>query len=189
MEKILIATNNYGKVKEIKEILDKYELITLKDLNVNIDVEEDGETFEENSLKKAKEVFEKTRIPCIADDSGLCIDELNDWPGVYTARFIGDETTRRKRNLEIIEKMKKFQEEERKARFVCVVTYYNKGKKVVGRGELIGSIAREPRGNYGFGFDEIFELNNGKTLAELTLEEKNEISSRKMAIQEIKDKI
>ena len=189
MEKILIATNNYGKVKEIKEILDKYELLTLKELNIEIEVEENGKTFEENSLKKAKEIYEKTKIPCIADDSGLCIDKLDDWPGVYTARFIGGETTRRKRNLEIIEKMKNLKGEDRKARFVCVVTYYNNGKIVVGKGEIIGKISEEPRGDNGFGFDEIFELDNGKTLAELTLEEKNKISSRKIAIQEIKDKI
>ena len=189
MEKILIATNNYGKVKEIKEILDKYELLTLKDLNVNIEVEEDGKTFEENSLKKAKVIYEKTKIPCIADDSGLCIDKLDNWPGVYTARFIGDETTRRKRNLEIIEKMKNLQGEERKARFVCVVTYYNNGKIVVGKGEIIGKISENPRGDNGFGFDEIFELDNGKTLAELTLEEKNKISHRGNALAQIKDEL
>ena len=85
--------------------------------------------------------------------------------------------------------MKNLQGEERKARFVCVVTYYNNGKIVVGKGEIIGKISENPRGDNGFGFDEIFELDNGKTLAELTLEEKNKISSRKIAIQEIKDKI
>lgn len=84
MKEILIATNNSGKVKEIEEILSEYKLLTLKDLDLKIEVKEDGKTFEENSLKKAKEISEKTNLPCIADDSGLCIDALDGFPGVYT---------------------------------------------------------------------------------------------------------
>ena len=126
-------------------------------------------------------------MPCIADDSGLCIDELNGFPGVKTARYIGNEETRRKKNLELIEKLK--DKENKVARFVCVVTFYYKGKKEVGKGEIIGKIAESPRGENGFGFDEIFELESGKTLAELSLEEKNKISSRKIAIENLKDKL
>lgn len=187
MKEILIATNNYGKVKEIEEILKGYKLLTLKDLGLKIEVKEDGKTFEENSLKKAKEISDKTGMPCIADDSGLCIDELDGFPGVNTARYIGNEETRRKKNLELIEKLK--DKENKVARFVCVVTFYYKGKKEVGKGEIIGKIAESPRGENGFGFDEIFELESGKTLAELSLEEKNKISSRKIAIENLKDKL
>ena len=187
MKEILIATNNYGKVKEIEEILKGYKLFTLKDLGLKIEVKEDGKTFEENSLKKAKEISDKTGMPCIADDSGLCIDELDGFPGVNTARYIGNEETIRQKNLELIEKLK--DKENKVARFVCVVTFYYKGKKEVGKGEIIGKIAESPRGENGFGFDEIFELESGKTLAELSLEEKNKISSRKIAIENLKDKL
>ena len=98
MKEILIATNNSGKVKEIEEILSEYKLLTLKDLDLKIEVKEDGKTFEENSLKKAKEISEKTNLPCIADDSGLCIDALDGFPGVYTARYIGGEETKKKKH-------------------------------------------------------------------------------------------
>lgn len=187
MKEILIATNNYGKVKEIEEILSEYKLLTLKDLGLKIEVEENGKTFEENSLKKAKEISLKTGMPCIADDSGLCIDALDGFPGVYTSRYIGGEETRRQKNLELIEKLK--DKENKTARFVCVVTFYYKGKKEVGKGEIIGKIAESARGENGFGFDEIFELENGKTLAELSLDEKNKISSRKIAIEDLKKKL
>ena len=184
MKEILIATNNSGKVKEIEEILSEYKLLTLKDLDLKIEVKEDGKTFEENSLKKAKEISEKTNLPCIADDSGLCIDALDGFPGVYTARYIGGEKTKKKRNLELIEKLK--DKENKTARFICVATFYYKGKKKIEKGEIIGKIADYPRGENGFGFDEIFELENGKTLAELSLEEKNKISSRKIALNKLK---
>lgn len=187
MKEILIATNNYGKVKEIEEILSEYKFLTLKDLGLKIEVEENGKTFEENSLKKAKEISLKTGMPCIADDSGLCIDALDGFPGVYTSRYIGGEETRRQKNLELIEKLK--DKENKAARFVCVVTFYYKGKKEVGKGEIIGKIAESARGENGFGFDEIFELENGKTLAELSLDEKNKISSRKIAIEDLKKKL
>ena len=89
MKEILIATNNKGKLEEIKEILNDYNLLSLKDIGCKVDVDEDGKTFEENAIKKAKEISEITNMPCIADDSGLCIDVLNGWPGVHTARFLG----------------------------------------------------------------------------------------------------
>ena len=106
MKKILIATNNQGKLKEIKEMLKDYEIISLKDIGCNIEVEEDQDTFEGNSKKKAKEIFEITNIPCIADDSGLCIDAFDGWPGVYTARFLGENATQEERNNAVLEKMK-----------------------------------------------------------------------------------
>lgn len=189
MKKILIATNNKGKVDEIKQILKEYELISLKDINCNIEVEENQDTFEGNSLKKAKEISEITNMPCIADDSGLCIEKFDGWPGVYSARFLGEDATPEERNDAILEKMKGLKEDERMAKFKCVITYYNDGTVITGIGETIGKIAEEPRGNNGFGFDPIFELENGKTYAELSEQEKNKISHRKKAIENFKKQL
>ena len=106
MEKIIVATNNEGKLKEIKEILDNYKLLSLKEVGMSIEVIEDGKTFKENALKKAKEVFKITNISCIADDSGLCIDIFDGWPGIKTARFLGENVAQKDRNKYILEKMK-----------------------------------------------------------------------------------
>ena len=189
MKKIVIATNNVGKVKEIKEILNDYELLTLKDVGCDIEVEEDTDTFEGNSLKKAKEISETLNMPCIADDSGLCIDIFDGWPGVYTARFLGENATQEDRNNAILEKMKNLKESERIARVICVMTYFENGKVIVGKGEIKGRISKEPRGDNGFGFDTIFELDNGKTYAELTGEEKNSLSHRKLALENLKKQL
>jgi len=189
MKKVLVATNNKGKLKEIKEILDDYELISLKDINCEIEVEEDGKTFEENAKKKAKEISIVTDMPCISDDSGLCIDIFNGWPGVNTARFLGENATQEERNKAIIEKMKGLEVEERKARVKCIISYYYEGRFVIGKGEILGKIVKEPRGENGFGFDEIFELENGRTLAELSDEEKNSISARKEALENLKKQL
>ena len=189
MKKVVIATNNEGKVKEIKEILKGFELLTLKDINCKIEVEEDEETFEGNSKKKAKEISELTNMPCIADDSGLCIEAFNGWPGVHTARFLGKEATDKQRNEAILERMKNLKGEQRKAKVKCVVTYYENGQAITGIGEVEGRIAEEIKGERGFGFDSIFELNNGKTYAELSLEEKNEISHRKRALKKLEKQL
>lgn len=189
MKKIVVATNNQGKLKEIQQILDEYELLTLKDVNCDIEVEENQETFEGNSLKKAKEISEATKMPCIADDSGLCINIFDGWPGVYTARFLGKNSTPDKRNNAILEKMKNLDGEDRKAKVKCVITYYENGNVVIGKGEIKGRISKEPKGENGFGFDPIFELENGKTYAELTNEEKNEISHRRMALENLKKQL
>ena len=114
MKKIIVATNNQGKLKEIKEILNNYELLSLKEVGCNIEIEEDADTFEGNSLKKAKEISKITNMPCIADDSGLCIDIFDGWPGIYTARFLGENSTPEQRNTAILEKMKDLKEEDRK---------------------------------------------------------------------------
>ena len=189
MKKIIIATNNEGKKKEIKEILKDFEFLTLKEINCNIEVEEDQETFEGNSLKKAKEISKITNMPALSDDSGLCVDILNGWPGVHTARFLGKEATAEERNQAIIDKLEGKEAKERKARVVCVVTYVDKEEIIQTKGEIVGKIAKAPRGENGFGFDSIFELENGKTLAELSKEEKNEISSRKIALENLKKQL
>ena len=189
MKSIVVATNNKGKLKEIKEIFNEYELLTLKDVNCNIEVDEDQNTFEGNSLKKAKEISEITKMPCIADDSGLCIDIFEGWPGVYTARFLGDDATPEQRNNAILEKMNNLKGDERKARVECVVTYCENGKAIVGKGEIKGKITETARGDNGFGFDPIFELENGRTLAELNNEEKNQISHRRMAMENLRKQL
>lgn len=187
MKKVVIATNNPGKIKEIKEILKDYEILTLKDMNSEIEVEEDRDTFEGNAMKKAKEIANVLKMPVIADDSGLCIDVLKGWPGVHTARFLGENATQEQRNNAILEKMKK--EQKRTARVVCCMAYYEDGNFILGKGEVEGKIATKKRGKNGFGFDEIFELPNGKTFAELTLDEKNQISHRKLALQDLKENL
>ena len=187
MKKVVIATNNTGKIKEIKEILKDYEILTLKDMNSEIEVEEDRDTFEGNAMKKAKEIANVLKMPVIADDSGLCIDVLKGWPGVHTARFLGENATQEQRNNAILEKMKK--EQKRTARVICCMAYYEDGNFILGKGEVEGKIATKKRGKNGFGFDEIFELPNGKTFAELTLDEKNQISHRKLALQDLKENL
>ena len=189
MKKIVIATNNSGKLKEIKEILQEYEILSLKDVNCQIEVIEDQDTFEGNSLKKAKEISEMLHMPCIADDSGLCIDVFDGWPGVYTARFLGENTTAKQRNAYILEKMKELEGEKRKASVKCCIAYYENGNYVIGKGEIQGWIAKEARGDNGFGFDEIFELEDGRTYAELSAQEKNKISHRKLALQDLLKKM
>lgn len=188
--KIVVATNNQGKRKEIKQILKGYDLVTLEEIGCKIQVEEDQKTFEGNAKKKAKEVARVTNMPCIADDSGLCIEALNGWPGVHTSRFLGEEATDSQRNEAILEKMKNLKGEQRKAKVVCVVAYYNeKGEFIIGKGEIEGKIAQQPRGERGFGFDPIFELEKGKTYAELSLEEKNDISHRKRALENLEKQL
>ncbi len=188
--KLLIATKNERKLKEIKEILSEYEIISLKDINSEIEVEETGKTFEENAMKKARILYNKTRIPTLADDSGIEIEELNGWPGVLTARFLGEDKSgnehARERNEYILEKMKNIPKEKRKVKYVTCIAYCDEITEKVVRGEQMGKIALLPKGEKGFGFDEIFELENGKTMAQISEEEKNEISSRKKALEKIR---
>jgi len=184
---MILASNNKGKLREIKEIFNDRDLKTLKEKNIDIEVEEDQNTFYGNALKKAKEIYKLTQEATISDDSGLCIDELNDWPGVLTHRFLGEGKSDRDRNLAIIEKCNGLKN--REARVICNIVYYDDGNIVVGEGILKGYISLEPRGENGFGFDEIFELEDGKTLAELTPEQKNDISARALALQDLKNKL
>ncbi len=189
MKKLLIATNNKGKLEELKNMLSEYEILSLKDVQCNIQVIEDGNSFEENAKKKAKEIYDVTKINCIADDSGLCIDYFNGWPGIYTDRFLGENSSKDDRNDYILEKMKNLKDDKRKARVECVVAYYDGVDFIVGRGVVEGKIALKKRGDNGFGFDEIFELPNERTYAELSSQEKNKVSHRKMAILDLKEKI
>ena len=183
---MIFASNNKGKIKEIKSIFKDEEIISLKEANVDIDVIEDADSFYGNALKKAKEIFELTNIPVIADDSGICIDAFDGWPGVLTHRFAGEEATDEERNAVMLDKVNT--QDNKNAKVICNLVYYDGKEIVVGEGILKGNIV-SPRGTNGFGFDPIFELESGKTLAELTSEEKNITSARYLAALDLKNKL
>lgn len=184
---MIFASNNTGKIKEIKEILTNYEIKSPKELNIKLDVEEDGNTFLENAVKKAKVLYDIAHQPVIADDSGLIIEDLGDWPGINTNRFLGENKSDREKNLAIISRVNK-ECKNRNAKVICALVYYDGKQLIFSEGVIDGTISTEPRGKNGFGFDEIFEYNN-KTLAELSPVEKNKISARKRAAEELKKKI
>ena len=184
---MIVATNNKGKLEEIRKILSDYEIYSLRDKGIDIDVEEDQDTFVGNARKKAKEIYELTKEATIADDSGLCINSLNGFPGVMTHRFLGEDASDRERNEYLIKEADR--NEDRSAQVVCNLVYYDGEKEIVGEGILEGFISKECRGENGFGFDEIFELPNGLTLAEITPEEKNNVSARSLAIKDLKRKM
>ncbi len=187
-KKVLLATNNIGKVKELQKMLgNQYNVLTLKDVNCDIDVVEDGLTFKENSKKKAIEIYNATKIPCIADDSGLCVEYLDGYPGVYTKRFLGENATQTQRNENLLDKLKDCPNDKRNATFICNISYYDGINLIISEGKIEGKISNIRRGENGFGFDEIL-IPNGytKTLAEFTLEEKNKISARNEAINKLK---
>lgn len=190
MEEIILATNNKGKIKELEEILKEYKLLSLKEAGINVEVEEDKDSFEGNALKKAREICKVADKICIADDSGLCIDSLDGFPGVYTARFLGENATQEERNTYLLEKLEDKKKDERTAKVVtCIALVKPNGAEKTYIGELNGYIGENKRGNNGFGFDEIFELDNGKTLAELNSKDKNKISSRRIALNKLREDI
>lgn len=184
---MIFASNNKGKLKEIKSIFDTEEIKSLKEANIEIDVVEDQASFYGNALKKAKEIFAITNTPVIADDSGLCIDTFEGWPGILTHRFAGEEATDEERNHTIINKLSG--NKNRQAKVICTLVYYDGQDIIVGEGHLPGNITLTPHGENGFGFDPIFELENGKTLAELTPSEKNKCSARYLAAVDLKEKL
>ena len=188
MLEIVVASNNSGKIREVREILKEYKIISLSDLGINIEVEENGETFEENATKKAEEISKKLGGKlCLADDSGIEIEYLQGFPGVQTKRWY--KGTEKERNAEILKKLENVPKEQRKVKFVAAVSLSDGEKTICKKASIDGYIAKSPRGENGFGFDEIFELANGRTLAELSFEEKNQISSRKKAIEKISNDV
>ncbi len=188
MEKVIMASGNKGKIKEAKEILDNYDVISMKDVGIDVDVVEDQKTFIGNAEKKAREIAEKINNNIvIADDSGIEIEALEGFPGVLTKRWF--DGTDRERNLALIEKVNGFPREKRKVKFITAMAASNGKKTISVSSEIDGYVSSEPRGENGFGFDEIFELPNGKTLAEISDEEKNKISARKKALELLRQKI
>lgn len=192
MKKIVVATHNEGKVREFRQLFSKYdvETLSLDDLDQNVpEVEETGETFEENAELKASTISSLLNVPVIADDSGLVVDALDGSPGVYSARYAG-EPKDDQRNLEkVLSELKG--EKNRTARFVCVLALSVPGQNVVfKRGTCEGHLTEEPHGESGFGYDPIFIPDGYKaTMAEIGADEKNKISHRSRALAKIEDSI
>lgn len=191
MDKIIFATTNEGKMKEVRKILEDlpYEVISLKEAGISADVEENGSTFEENALIKATFIGKMTNCIVLADDSGLEVDYLNKEPGIYSARYMGEDTPYSIKNKSIIDRLEGVEKDERTARFVCAIAaYMPDGKTYVTRGTIEGYIGLEERGSNGFGYDPIVYVEElGKTTAELSMEEKNKISHRGKALRQMKE--
>ena len=192
--KVVLASHNPHKLKEISKITEKFgiELVLQSKLGVDIDVEETGSTFEENSLLKAEAVMKATGLPALADDSGIAVDALNGEPGIYSARYGFDESLDDwGRMMLLLKNTEHVPDGERQAQFVCVITFITpEGQVIQARGEIHGELTREPRGENGFGYDPIFFYPPfGKTTAEVSPEEKNAVSHRGKALQKFYEKM
>lgn len=193
MKKVIFATGNEGKMKEIREILGDLdiELLSLKDAGITVDIEENGSTFEENAIIKAKAISQLTGEIVLADDSGLEIDYLNKEPGIYSARYMGEDTSYHIKNSNLIQRLEGVPDQQRTARFVCAIAAaFPDGTVKTVRASMEGRIGYEEKGENGFGYDPIFYLPEyGCSSAEISMEEKNKISHRGKALRAIKDEL
>ena len=193
MKKIIFATGNEGKMREIREILKDVDaqILSLKEAGIHADIVEDGKTFEENAVIKAKAICEMTGEIVLADDSGLEVDYLNKEPGVYSARYMGEDTSYRIKNASLIQRLEGVPDEKRTARFVCVIAAaFPDGTVKTVRGTMEGRIGYREEGENGFGYDPIFYLPEyGCSSAVLSMEEKNKISHRGKALRAIKEEL
>lgn len=192
--KMVLASKNPHKLVEIQKIVERFDiqLVLESELGVDIDVEETGTTFEENSLLKAKAVMEATGLPALADDSGIAVDALNGTPGVYSARYGFDDSLDDWGRLQLLLKnTENVPDGQRQAQFVCVITLMTPdGQVIQARGEVHGELLRAPAGTGGFGYDPIFYYPPlGKTLAEVAPEEKNQVSHRARALKVLYEKM
>ena len=192
--KVVLASKNKHKLEEISQITRKFgmELVLESDLGVDIDVEETGSTFEENSFLKADAVMKATGLPALADDSGIAVDALNGEPGIYSARYGFDESLDDWGRLHLLLKnTEQVPDDRRQAKFVCVITMVTPdGQTIQARGEVHGMLLRAPAGQGGFGYDPIFYYPPlGKSLAEVTAEEKNQVSHRANALKVFYEKL
>ena len=192
--KVVLASKNRHKLEEISKITEKFdmELVLQSELGVDIDVEENGATFEENSFIKAEAVMKATGLPALADDSGIAVDALNGEPGIYSARYGFDETLDDWGRLELLLKnTEHVPDGQRQAQFVCVITMVTPdGQTIQARGEIHGELTRAPAGENGFGYDPIFFYPPlGKTTAELDPQEKNAVSHRGNALKVFYEKL
>jgi XTP/dITP diphosphohydrolase len=188
MNKIIFASQNKGKMKEVVQILNglDIEIISLADINEQMEIVEDGDSFEANALIKAKQVYNKFKLPTIADDSGLMVDQLNGAPGIYSARYAGEDGNDKANNKKLIEELKNYSEPHI-AKFVCVAVYYDGEDVHSAIGEFNGRIIDEEHGSYGFGYDPLFVPDGYSiTSAEMKLALKNSISHRFNAFNELK---
>jgi len=188
--KILIASNNQHKIIEFQAIFrtfDNIKLLTPKDLNIEIEIEENGNTFEDNSIIKAKKYFDISQIPILADDSGLIVPDLNNEPGIYSARYAGIGANDNLNRQKLLENIKLKGLIEPKAKFICIICFYDGNNEYIFNGECNGKIINEERGYNGFGYDPIFVPNSfSLTFAELDSEIKNKISHRAKALEKFK---
>lgn len=199
MYKIIFATGNEEKMKEIREILDgltflgeKVQILSMKEAGIDIDIIEDGTTFEENAMIKARAVAGTTKEAIVlADDSGLVIDYLNGEPGIYSARYLGKDTSYRVKNANLVQRLEGVPDEKRSARFVCAIAaVLPDGRELSTRGTIEGRIGYEEKGLNGFGFDPIFYVPEiGKYTAELSDEDKNRISHRGKALRAMREEL
>ena len=187
-KRLIFATGNQGKVNEFRQMLgEDYEILSMKDLDVDVDIVEDGQTFEENAIIKAKTVCEATGQMVLADDSGFEVDALGGEPGIYSSRFMGEDTPYSIKNAELLRRCEGLPEEERGARFVCVIACaFPDGRVETVKGVIEGRLAHEPKGENGFGYDPIFYYpERGMTTGEMEPEEKNAISHRGQAVRKM----
>lgn len=191
MKEILIATNNKGKIQEFEQLLAPlgFQVKSLLDLDETIEVVEDGETFQENAAKKAETIAYKFRIPTLADDSGLIVDALGGRPGVRSARYAGEGKDDQENLEKVLTELENVPDLERGARFHCSLALAVPGENtIIVDGTCEGTITREPVGENGFGYDPIMYIPIKKrTMAQLTKQEKNEISHRSLALKKLKD--
>lgn len=193
MKRIIFATSNEGKMKEIRLIMQDsgYEVVSLKEAGISADIEENGTTFEENAVIKASVIAKLTGELAMADDSGLEVDYMDKAPGIYSARFLGEDTDYDIKNNFILDKLKDVPVPQRSARFVCAIALARPdGTSVTKRATIEGYIGFEIRGENGFGYDPIFMVPEfNKTTAELSIEEKNKISHRAKALMAMKEEL
>ena len=193
MKRIIFATGNAGKMREIREIMADTgaEILSMKEAGLTADIEENGKTFEENAIIKAKAIAALTDDIVLADDSGLEVDYLNKEPGVYSARYLGEDTSYEIKNQAILDRLAGVPKEKRTARFVCAIAAaMPDGEVLVTRETIEGYIGDKPAGNGGFGYDPIFYVDEyGCSTAELTEEQKNEVSHRGKALRAMKEKL
>ena len=193
IEKMIFATGNEGKKRDVRMILGDLgaEILSLKEAGIQAEAEENGTTFEENAVIKAKEIMEKTGALVLADDSGLEVDALNGEPGIYSARYMGHETSYHIKNKNLIERLEGKTGEERSARFVCAIAAcFPDGRVLTTRGTMEGQIGYEEKGENGFGYDPIFYLPEYQCYSgELPLEEKNKLSHRGKALRLMKEQL
>lgn len=190
---IIFATGNQGKMREIRKILGDMdvEILSMKEAGILADIIEDGTTFEENAVIKAKAVAKETQHIVLADDSGLEIDYLNKEPGIYSARYLGEDTSYDIKNRNLIERLNGVEDEKRTARFVCAIAAaMPNGEVITTHGVIEGRIGYEPKGSNGFGYDPIFYVPEyGCSSAQLSEEEKNAISHRGKALEAMKEEL
>lgn len=193
MQRIIFATTNENKMKEIREILADFpvEILSLKEAGIQADIDENGSSFEENAAIKAEAIERMTGAIVLADDSGLEIDYLNKEPGVYSARYMGHDTSYDIKNASLIKRLEGVEGQDRSGRFVCAIAVcFPDGREIVKRGTMEGLISKEIVGENGFGYDPIVYLPEyGKTSAQLDPEEKNKISHRGKALELIKKEL